>query len=230
MTLKSTEQALLEIPMRIGGRYGEATWPAALAVVVAIVLQLLLPQKLVPGVRWLLPALEVVLLIPLALGTRHRHFEEAAWARWLSIALISLATLASLYSLVMLASTLIHGGKAGGHDLFLAAIDIWLTNVAIFGLWYWELDRGGPGARTYPEMEKPPEFLFPQMQNPSIAPRNWAPVFFDYLYVSLTNAAAFSPTDTMPLSLRAKGLMAVQSIASLLTVALVAARAVNILT
>lgn len=229
MSFRPTERALLEIPARIGGRHGEATWPAGLAVVAAIALQLLLPQKLVPGVRWLLPAIEVMLLLPLALGTRHRHYREASWARWLSIALISVANLANIYSLVLLAYGLIHGGKAGGHELILAAIDIWLTNVAIFGLWYWELDRGGPGARTDPEMEDPPELLFPQMANPDVAPKNWAPVFFDYLYVSLTNAAAFSPTDTMPLSLRAKGLMAVQSIASLLTVALVAARAVNIL-
>jgi hypothetical protein len=229
LTLKATEQRLLEIPARFGGSRGEATWPAALAVVATIVLQFLLPQRLVPGVRWLLPAIEVALLIPLAVGSRYRHHREAAWSRWLSIALIAVANLANIYSLVLLAYSLIHGGKAGGHELILAAIDIWLTNVAIFGLWYWEIDRGGPGARTDPTNANPPEFLYPQQQNPNIAPKNWRPVFFDYLYVSLTNAAAFSPTDTMPLSLRAKALMAVQSIASLLTVALVAARAVNIL-
>jgi uncharacterized membrane protein len=229
LTFKATEQRLLESRARFGGSRGEATWPAALAVIATIVLQFLLPQRLVPGVRWLLPALELALLIPLALAARYRHHREASWARWLSIALIAVANLANIYSLVLLAYFLVHGGKAGGHELILAAIDIWLTNVAVFGLWYWEIDRGGPGDRTDPKDEDPPEFLFPQLQNPNIAPKDWRPVFFDYLYVSLTNAAAFSPTDTMPLSLRAKGLMSVQSIASLLTVALVAARAVNIL-
>jgi hypothetical protein len=228
VTAKAVEEGALEVAMRLGGFRGEATWPAALAVVAAIVLQLLLPQKLVPGTRWVLPALEVALLLPLAVGSRYRHHRESAWARMLAITLIAVINLANLFSLVLLTYYLVHGGKAGGHELILAAIDIWLTNIVVFGLWFWEIDRGGPGARTAPEQD-PPEFLFPQMQNPSIAPKGWRPVFFDYLYVSLTNAAAFSPTDTMPLSLRAKGLMGVQSIASLITVALVAARAVNIL-
>ncbi|MDQ6920141.1 MAG: hypothetical protein M3256_25775 [Actinomycetota bacterium] len=146
----------------------------------------------------------------------------------LAITLIAVVNLANLYSVVLLAYYLIHGGKAGGHELILSSIAIWLTNVAIFGLWYWEIDRGGPGARTHP-VQQPPEFLYPQMSNPALAPADWRPTFLDYLYVSLTNATAFSPTDTMPLSRRAKALMSIQSLASLLTVALVAARAVNIL-
>jgi hypothetical protein len=139
-----------------------------------------------------------------------------------------IVNLANLYSIVLLAYYLIHGGKAGGHELIVSSIAIWLTNVVIFGLWYWEIDRGGPGARTHP-VQQPPEFLYPQMANPALASKSWRPTLLDYLYVSLTNATAFSPTDTMPLSPRAKGLMAVQSLASLMTVALVAARAVNIL-
>jgi uncharacterized membrane protein len=229
MPSKTTEKQALETAARLGGTRGEATWPAALAVVAVIVLQLLLPQQLVPSVRWVLPALEVVLLIPLAIGSRYRHHTESARARILAVALIAVITIANLYSLVLLAYYLIHGGKAEGHQLILSSIFVWLTNVTIFGLWFWELDRGGPGARTAPNSEDPPEFLFPQMQNPNLVPKGWRPVFFDYLYVSLTNATAFSPTDTMPLSIRAKALMAVQAVASLLTVALVAARAVNIL-
>jgi hypothetical protein len=100
--------------------------------------------------------------------------------------------------------------------------------VIVFGLWYWELDRGGPSARHDPH-HREPDFLFPQMATPGAARPDWAPGFLDYLYVSFTNATAFSPTDTMPLTPLAKGLMGVQSAASLLTVALVAARAVNIL-
>jgi uncharacterized membrane protein len=100
--------------------------------------------------------------------------------------------------------------------------------VIVFGLWFWELDRGGPGRRAE-GVERNPDFLFPQMTSPDFAPADWRPGFFDYLYVALTNAAAFSPTDTMPMTLMAKALMSTQSLVSLLTVVVVAARAVNIL-
>jgi uncharacterized membrane protein len=206
----------------------EATWPAAAAVVAALVLQLVLPANLVIGPVWVMPVLELILLAPLAVATRYRHHQESRWARRLSIALIAVINLANLASLTLLAYFLVHGGKARGNTLIVASISIWATNVIIFGLWYWEVDRGGPGARTHPE-QRAPEFLYPQMSNPNLAPKDWRPVFLDYLYVSLTNATAFSPTDTMPLSRRAKMLMSVQAVASLLTVALVAARAVNIL-
>ena len=98
----------------------------------------------------------------------------------------------------------------------------------IFGLWYWEIDRGGPGRRAGGE-DGPPDFLFPQMSDDAIEPANWRPQFIDYLYVSLTNAAAFSPTDTMPLSHTAKMVMGLQSIISIVTIGLIISRAVNIL-
>jgi uncharacterized membrane protein len=111
------------------------------------------------------------------------------------------------------------GGRiSNGHELILAAMNIYITNVIIFGLLYWEMDGGGPGQR-----------LAPQMAAPKLAPKGWMPTFIDYLYVSATNATAFSPTDTMPLTRRMKLLMAIQATASLITIALVAARAVNIL-
>ena len=105
---------------------------------------------------------------------------------------------------------------------------IWLTNVLIFGLWYWEADRGGPGQRAA-GLDGPPDLLFPQMSDDRIEPEDWRPGFIDYLYVSLTNATAFSPTDTMPLSPTAKGIMGLQSLVSLVTIGLVISRAVNIL-
>jgi uncharacterized membrane protein len=158
--------------------------------------------------------------------------EEAQWRRITSLALIGLVNLANLGSLLLLVSKLIHGAihahNSPGLELIYSAALIWMTNVIIFGLWYWELDRGGPGARCAPE-HREPDFLFPQMVNPGTAPKEWTPSFFDYLYVSLTNASAFSPTDTMPLTEMSKMLMLVQSLASLVIVALVAARAVNIL-
>ena len=194
-----------------------------------LALQLALPESLVPGSRWIMPVLEAVLLVPLLVAARYRHYKEAKWARVLVIVLVAVTNVANVYSLILLAYYLIHGTKAAGHQLILSSIAIWFTNVVIFALWYWELDRGGPGARTHP-VQPPPELLYPQMINPEVAPRHWRPTFVDYLYVSLTNATAFSPTDTMPLSRRMKALMGVQALASLLTVALVAARAVNILT
>ncbi|MGI8564404.1 MAG: hypothetical protein ACR2MZ_12830 [Candidatus Dormibacter sp.] len=206
----------------------EPTWPAAVAVVVALALQLALPEKLVYGPRWLIPVLEGVLLLPLLIGSRYRHHRESALARLLSLTLTAVISLANLYSLIQLAYYLIHGGKAAGQELILSSILIWLTNVIIFGLWYWEIDRGGPGARTR-EVLQPPEFLYPQMINPEVTGKGWRPAFLDYMYVSLTNATAFSPTDTMPLSQRVKSLMGIQALASLITVALVGARAVNIL-
>jgi hypothetical protein len=206
----------------------EATWPAACAVVAALLLQLVLPANLVLGPTWVLPVLEAVLLVPLLIGVRRRHPQESLWARVLSIGLVAVINVANVASLTLLAYYLIHGGRTNGHQLILASISIWLTNVLIFGLWYWELDRGGPGVRLHPR-RPPPEFLFPQMANPDVVPGSWRPNFVDYLYVSLTNATAFSPTDTMPLSRRIKALMGLQAVASLLTVALVAARAVNIL-
>ena len=133
-----------------------------------------------------------------------------------------------MVSLVLLVHALLHGSKSNGHELILSGIVLWCTNVLLFGLWYWEVDRGGPVAREKDERDLP-DFLFPQMTDPRWAPKDWMPSLIDYLYVSLTNATAFSPTDTMPLTPTAKWLMSAQSLASLVTVGLVVARAVNIL-
>jgi uncharacterized membrane protein len=110
----------------------------------------------------------------------------------------------------------------------LSGATIWLTNIVIFALWFWEFDRGGPGSRAQARVRYP-DFLFPQMQDQQMAQVHWHPNFFDYLYISFTNASAFSPTDVLPLTRWAKMLMLFQSITSLLTVGLVVARAVNIL-
>jgi hypothetical protein len=121
-------------------------------------------------------------------------------------------------------------GEAGdvAAPLLASGFAIWATNVIAFGLWYWELDRGGPMSRAAAKRAHP-DFLFPQMQVPEMADPDWEPLFIDYLYVSYTNATAFSPTDTMPLSRWSKVLMMFQSGVALITAALVVARAVNIL-
>lgn len=128
----------------------------------------------------------------------------------------------------MLIQNLISGGITSATELLASGGSIWLTNVVIFSLWFWDLDRGGPGARAQ-AIESHPDFIFPQMSDPDYAPDHWHPNFFDYLYMSFTNASAFSPTDVLPLTRWAKMLMLVQSFTSLLTVGLVIARAVNIL-
>lgn len=196
---------------------------------IAILLYVTLPQNLTFG-KWLLPILEGALIVPLTLMYPRRHHDESPLQRFMALALIALINLANLVSLALLVHELLSGRRAAGKELVYGSIAIWLTNVIVFGLWYWELDRGGPGKRCRPVHERrEPDFLFPQMANPDVAPKGWHPTFVDYLYVSFTNASAFSPTDTMPLTEWAKLLMLVQSLASLLTVVLVTARAVNIL-
>ena len=206
----------------------EARWPASLAVLVAIALYVTLPDSLQLGPRWLFPVLEGAILVPLTLVRPHRHAGEAGPTRIAAIVLIALANVGNVISLGLLLHHLIRGEHFDGRTLIFSAVQIYLTNVIIFGLWFWELDRGGPAARLGTE-SRYPDFLFPQMNAAGHAPANWRPAFLDYLYVSLTNATAFSPTDTMPLTSWAKVLMGIQSLASLLTVALVAGRAVNIL-
>ena len=206
----------------------ESRWPATLAVVVAIALYLTLPADLQLGPGWVLPALEGAILVPLAVARPLRSAGESGPSRMAAIALIGLANIGNVASLVLLIHHLLIHQPFSGRTLLFSAIQIYLTNVIIFGLWYWELDGGGP-VRRLGAMPGFPDFLYPQMSNRDKAPADWRPRFLDYLYVSLTNATAFSPTDTMPLTRRAKALMGIQSMASLLTVALVAGRAVNIL-
>jgi uncharacterized membrane protein len=141
---------------------------------------------------------------------------------------IGTVTLANAVSLALLVDRLVSGRAAAGRDLILAGAGLWLTNVLLFAVWYWQLDRGGPEER-FLDPRALADFQFPQMDDPQLAPRGWRPGFVDYLYTSLTNATAFSPTDTMPLTHTAKLLMGIQSITAFLTLALVVAHAVNIL-
>jgi hypothetical protein len=128
---------------------------------------------------------------------------------------------------VLLARLLLQHNLHQGRQLIVAGSEIWLTNVLLFAFWYWEMDRGGPGLRAA-GLDERPDFQFPQMLDDRLSP-GWRPIFMDYLYVSLTNAIAFSPTDTMPLSSQAKLTMGFQSLISLVTMGLVISRAVNIL-
>jgi hypothetical protein len=200
----------------------DPNWAPQAIVAAAILLDVSLPEKLTIGPTWLLPAAEGLLLGVLLMFSRHPNTHLR---RQIGIALIALVSAVNLFSLIELCHYLLKGGKTGGHQLILAGSVLWVTNVLLFGLWYWLLDRGGPLDRDSGR----PDFLFPQMDKREFAPPGWVPGLIDYLYVSFTNATAFSPTDTMPLTAAAKLLMAVQSLASLVTVGLVVARAVNIL-
>ena len=194
----------------------------------AIALQLLLPSRLTAGPHWLLPALEAALLLGLTLATPRKLEREHTVRRRVTLAMVGFVSLANIISLVLLSHELLRHATPNGRQLIVSGVLIWLTNVLIFGLWYWETDRGGPGPRAAGH-DGPPDFLFPQMTDDRIEPLDWRPQFLDYLYVSLTNATAFSPTDTMPLTPRAKAVMGLQSLVSLVTLGLIIARAVNIL-
>jgi len=207
----------------------EPVWHAQTILLLAIILQLLLPDIYVFGARYLLIGLEVLLLVAMSFTTPRQKAFKSLTRRINVFLLILLLGLANLYALVEIARRLLTTGHiSNGKALILTAINIFLTNIVVFGLWYWEMDGGGPGERQLAEKHEQ-DFLFPQSQNPAYKHPNWRPTFIDYLYVSSTNAMAFSPTDTMPLSRRAKLLMLVQATISLTTIALVAARAVNIL-
>jgi uncharacterized membrane protein len=207
----------------------ETRWPVVAAVLVAILLQLVLPDSVLVGLgaKAVVPGIEGVLLLVLLVTNPGRLTLEQRRLRLVGIALIALVSIANTVSLVELIHALLYDSRTAGRPLVYASVPIWLTNVIAFGLWYWELDRGGPARRTLKSHPRP-DFLFPQMGARGSDPE-WTPDFSDYLYTSFTNATAFSPTDTMPLTRWAKLLMALQSMASLITVAVVVSRAVNIL-
>jgi len=198
------------------------------AILFAIGLQLLLPKRVTAGPRWLLPALEAALLVGLMFASPRELEDEHRIRRHLALSLTALVSAANITSLALLTHELLHHNVTNGRGLIVAGALIWLTNVIIFGLWYWQTDRGGAGKRAAGR-DGPPDFLFPQMADDRVEPDNWRPEFIDYLYVSLTNALALSPTDTMPLSRTAKSIMGLQSLVSLVTIGLIISRAVNIL-
>jgi uncharacterized membrane protein len=209
---------------------GEHRWPVTVAVLVAVGLQLAIPNDLAFQPRWLLPTLEGLLFVALLAGNPTRINRESRVLRATGLGLVSLISLAVAWSAALLCYRLATGHGGVGDDavsLLLNGGAIWLTNVIVFALWYWEFDRGGPAARA--AARKPhPDFLFSQMTAPELVDPEWEPGFIDYLYLSFTNATAFSPTDTLPLSRWAKLSMMFQSAVSLVTVALVVARAVNV--
>ncbi|MET7682506.1 hypothetical protein [Streptomyces sp. NPDC005423] len=209
---------------------GESRWAVTAVIAVAVAVQLTLPHRLVLHPFWLLPVLETVLLVGLGAANPRQVEPRSRYFRWAGLVLLGLISLANGWAAAQLVVDLVRGtAGSGAAALLLAGGGVWVTNVIVFGLWYWEWDRGGPLARAHGQHQYA-DFLFVQMQSPETAPPDWEPTFVDYLYLSFTNSTAFSPTDVMPLSRWAKLLMMLQSSVSLVTVVLVVARAVNTLT
>jgi uncharacterized membrane protein len=216
----------------------ESRWEAAPAVVIVIALQLVLALVSLergstlwgfPWWVWMIAvAPETLLVLALVLDSPRRALERMGHRENAALALLALITVANALALIALMGSLLSGHEESGGQLLLKAAAIWGTNVVAYALWFWAFDSGGHIRRREPN-PPPPDFRFPQMENPKYAEPDWHPRLLDYVYVSFTNAMAFSPTDAMPLTRRAKLLMLSESGISSVTVLLVAARAVNIL-
>ena len=220
-------------------------WLARGAVLTIVILQIVIVNDLSVGPRWLAPVLELALLVPLSIATvwtQRRARKASTDAQWnlvgrqrllmrrLAISLTALVTLVNFGALARLVEAILAGNAGTGRTLLLDALNIWATNVIIFALWYWALDRGSPATKgTRPDANN--DFLFTQQQpaGETCLHPGWTPGFLDYLFLAFTNATAFSPADTFPLTVRAKLLMMAEAGISFATIALVASRAVGIL-
>ena len=196
-------------------------------VVATLVLQVALPEDMALHPRWLLPAVSALLVVALLLVNPGRMSQFSAVERTISLLIVGLVTVVNVWS----AASLVYGiatgttGDRAGAVLVTGGIVYW-TNVVAFSLWYWEFDRGGPGRRAAGRAEFP-DLQFPQMADPGLAHQDWEPSYLDYLYFSFTNAAAFSPTDVMPLRIWAKMTMMLQAVVSLVLAVMVVAWAIN---
>jgi hypothetical protein len=207
----------------------ENRWPVLIAILAVIVIQHSIPIQYTVLPRWPLIIMELLLLVVMLVINPVRLSRPTTVGKWAGHALTAAITMDNTASAVILAKRILGGEVSNNAAVLLGGgAAIFVTNVIAFGIWYWELDRGGPFARQAGKHPYP-DFLFPQMSDPGNAKPDWRPTFVDYLYVSFTNVVAFSPTDTMPLARWAKGMMTIQSLVSTTTIALVIARAVNVL-
>ena len=201
----------------------EPRWPAFVAMGADALIHYALPERLSVGPRWLLFAVIFVLLIPIVFSYHRRRYDVTKILTFIALGVITLALIGSLILLVVG----LPNHKDPPNTLLRSASLLWATNVIVFALWYWKLDAGGPLGREHPDSES--SFLFPQMTRPQVLEAGWSPMFLDYLFLSFNTSTAFSPTDTSVLSRWAKVLMMLQSLISLMVIALLAARAVNVL-
>jgi hypothetical protein len=210
---------------------GERWWPAALAIIVVVGLHVALPAKYRVNPPWVAPAVLLTLLAALIVGDPGRIDRQKTWLRITTSIVIALLTLANLFAAARLvAAILTNNGLFASNATGLLATGgvIWATNVIAFGLWYWDLDRGGAAARAHHPFANP-AFVFPEMLHNDYAPAGWVPEFADYLSLAFWTATAFSPTDISAIKRWAKLLMMIEAVVSLGIGALVIARAINIL-
>jgi hypothetical protein len=211
--------------------HGEPRAPVVIVLLIVIGLFFLMPEQLVPGPGWLMPAIVASFLVALVVSDPGRIDRRSAGVHRIRMGLVVVLVTGTAWATVNLTTDLINGGtdiSDSASSLLRAGGLVWLGLVISFAFLYWELDLGGPGERAHRQREHP-DLAFPQDANPSICRPGWHPVFVDYLYLGFTNALAFSPTDVMPLAHWAKLAMAVESFTSLLILGLVIARAVNVL-
>lgn len=218
----------------------EPRWHASVAVLAALALYITLPPKLTIGPAWIAPLLVLALLVPLSILAPRRHAETARMRVW-GILLIAVVNFFNIASVVLLIGGFFHPVRVielnSAGVLLRHGTQVWLTNILVFALWFWELDGNGPEVRAHAAAAtdvRNADFLFPQMAFGDGRPMRcvdaaWKPQFFDYVYLAFTNATAFSPSDVMPLSRRAKFLMLVESLISLATIAIVLARSVSLI-
>jgi len=201
----------------------------ALAVLVAAVLHVLLPEQLrVAGAAWML-WLVIGALVILILGDPGRIDRVDRWMRIVTGVLFGLITLANAYAAVQLVLGILDNASfTQPEELLISGAIVWLTNVIAFALWFWDLDRGGAAARAS-GTGRTPALVFPEMTHSEHVPPNWLPRFVDYLAFSFSTATAFSPTDVSAVKPWAKAMVVAESLLSLALAALVIARAVNVL-
>jgi hypothetical protein len=203
----------------------EPRWPAFIAMLAAAGVYLALPEPLSLGPSWLLLAIIVLLMIPLVISDRRGDHKVTRILTFTANGFITIAMIAALIHLILGIPQHLESPKA----LLRSAAALWITNILIFALWYWKLDGGGPLAREGLAGISKSSFLFPQMVERENTEVSWTPHFIDYLFLAFNTSTAFSPTDTAVLSRRAKLATMLQSLISLIIIALLAARAVNIL-
>lgn len=210
---------------------GEHWWPVALAIIVAAGLHVALPAQYRIQPVWVTPTVLVGLLAVLIVGDPGRIDKQKPWLRILTGVVIALITLANLLAAARLVVEILTNNKLFANHpggLLAAGGVVWATNVIAFGLWYWDLDRGGAAARAH-QPDRNPAFVFPEMQNSEYVPANWVPRFVDYISLAFWTATAISPTDISAIKPWAKLLMMLEAGCSIVLAALVIARAINVL-
>jgi hypothetical protein len=210
-------------------RTHDPIWQLQVGIVAIMILQYFTNSLFLPYDKFVIITFEAIVLLALAIVTSDGYHRVSAARRSLAMILIAIVALINIFSLIFLVQALLFGDTSNvdGHDLLLNGMTIYVTNIFMFALLYWEMDGGGPDRRVSDDRQR--DFIFPQMIHPGIARQNWLPGFTDYLYLSTTNVTNFASADTIPISHRAKLLMMIQALVSVIAVVLVAARTIGVL-